>query len=68
MTAHRYESELSERAMRRARRRVMAEPEPEVPWDPRMPIVRLANVVLAVGFLYAVLAVWVLSLLKDVTL
>lgn len=64
----RYESELSERAMRLARRRVMAEPEPEVPWDPRMPFVRLANVVLATCFLYAVIAVWVLSLLKGVTL
>lgn len=65
---HRYESELSERAMQRARRRVMAEPEPEVPWDPRIPLVRFLNILLAVGFLYAVLGMLVLSLLKDVTL
>ena len=62
----RYESELSERALRVARRKVMA--EPEMPYDPRIPLVRLLNVVLAVCFLYVVLAVWVLDLLKGVRL
>lgn len=68
VTAHRFSDEIDRRSLARARRRVMAEPEPEVPWDPRMPLVRLLNVVLATCFLYAVIAVWVLSLLRGVTL
>lgn len=63
---HRYESELSDRAVQRARRKVMA--EPEMPYDPRIPLVRLANIVLATCFLYAVLGVWVIGLLKGVAL
>ena len=62
----RYESELSQRAMQRARRRVMG--EPEMPYDPRIPTVRLLNILLSVGLLYAALGAWVLSLLRGVSL
>lgn len=65
--AHRYESEFSDRAVQQARRRVGLA-EPEMPYDPRIPLVRLANIVLSVCFLYVVLAVWVIGLLRGVSL
>ena len=63
----RYERELSDRALQRAHRRVYGQAEPEMPYDPRIPIVRLLNMLLSVGLLYAVLGVWVLSLLRGVS-
>ena len=65
--AHRYESELNARALRQARRRAGLT-EPEVPYDPRIPLVRLLNILLSVGLLYAALGAWVLSLLRGVSL
>jgi hypothetical protein len=50
------------------RRHTVAAIEPEVPHDPRIPAVRLANLVLGMCFLYAVLGVWVIGLLKGVAL
>lgn len=46
--AHRYESELSDRAMQRARRRMQAVPEPEYD-EERWPLLLMLPVALVVG-------------------
>ena len=48
------------------RRHFVHDVVPGMPADTRMPLVRLVNLGLSMAFLYAVLAVWVLDLLKDV--
>ena len=62
-----YYSELSEQALARSRRRILGEPEPGTR-EPQMPLVRLLNIALSVCFLYAVLGMWALSLLRGVAL
>ena len=49
------------------RRHFVHDVVPGAPADTRMPLVRLVNLGLSMAFLYAVLAVWVLDLLKGVS-